>query len=337
MKAVLVTKPFEISIVDIPKPVIKENTDVLIKVIAGGICGSDVAIFNGTNSLATYPRIIGHEFCGRVVEVGSDVTNVSIGDIVAVDPVNSCGKCDACTGGHHNVCEFLEVSGVHRDGGFSEYYLSKEDNCHVLRFYNDEAEAALVEPYSIGSEINHQARINNKDFVVVMGSGPIGITAMQIAKSRGAVVLMTDLLESRLIRAKKMGADFVLNVSQNNLAENILSYCQRKPSVIVDTVCSVSSPVEAMKLAAPAGRVVILGTRKDPSEIPQVLFTMKELEVIGSRLSNNRFPEVINFFEENKGINSDLVTHSFNFEQVADAINTVIEHPEEVCKVQLKF
>ena len=120
MKAVYVSKPYEISIVEVPKPEIREGNEVLIKVLCGGICGSDIGIFNGTNSLATYPRIIGHEFGGIVEEVGADVTDLKPGDHVAVDPVRSCGHCYACTHDRHNVCNTVEVVGVHRDGGFAE-------------------------------------------------------------------------------------------------------------------------------------------------------------------------------------------------------------------------
>ena len=97
MKAIKVIKPFDVQIVEVEKPEIKKGTDVIVKITSGGICGSDIGIWNGTNSLATYPRIIGHEFGGIVVEIGKDVKNIKVGDKVAVDPVVSCGECYACT------------------------------------------------------------------------------------------------------------------------------------------------------------------------------------------------------------------------------------------------
>ena len=310
----------------------------MVKVVAGTICGSDIAIYNGTNSLATYPRIIGHEFGGEVVDVGSGVSGVSVGDIVAVDPVNSCGVCTMCTTGHHNICEVLEVAGVHRNGGFAEYFLTKEKNCYTLPdSVTDNKLSALVEPYSIGCQCNNRARIGADDFVVVLGSGPIGITVMQIAKSRGANVLMTDLLDARLERAKNMGADWVVNVTKDDLKEKVLEYGGRRPNVVVDGICSVDSPVQALDLAAPAGRVVLLGTRKDPSPIPQVFFMMKELDVFGSRLSNYCFPAVIELFKAGKVTPADMVTHDFPYEDVAEAIELIMNKPEEVCKVRLVF
>ena len=126
MKAVIVEKPFEIRVGEVPKPEVKGDGDVLVRVLYGSICGSDIGIYRGTNSLATYPRIIGHEFGGVVAEIGAGVTGVSVGDHVAVDPVSSCGKCYACRSGRHNVCSTVEVAGVHRDGGFAEYFLADE-------------------------------------------------------------------------------------------------------------------------------------------------------------------------------------------------------------------
>ena len=126
MKAIKVIEPFKVEIVDVPKPVIERKDDVIIRITSGGICGSDIGIYNGTNSLATYPRLIGHEFGGIVTEVGEAVTAVKPGDKVAVDPVRSCGHCYACRIGRHNVCSTLEVMGVHRDGGFAEYVSAPE-------------------------------------------------------------------------------------------------------------------------------------------------------------------------------------------------------------------
>ena len=135
MKAIKVIEPFKVEIVDVPKPVIERKDDVIIRITSGGICGSDIGIYNGTNSLATYPRLIGHEFGGIVTEVGEAVTAVKPGDKVAVDPVRSCGHCYACRIGRHNVCSTLEVMGVHRDGGFAEYVSAPEANVHI--FQND--------------------------------------------------------------------------------------------------------------------------------------------------------------------------------------------------------
>jgi L-gulonate 5-dehydrogenase len=338
MKAVKVIEPFKVEIVDIPKPVIEKDNDVIVKITSGGICGSDMGIYKGTNSLATYPRIIGHEFGGIVAEVGKNVTKVKVGDKVAVDPVISCGHCYACSIGRHNVCSTLEVMGVHRDGGFTEYVKAPENNIHKFNVDFDESLLGLVEPYTIGVEINNRGQIHKGDKVLIMGSGPIGICAMQVAKRNGAQVMMTDLVKERLMKAKSMGADEVVLVSEENLEERIATFTDGEGiPVVIDTVCVPSSFEQSVKLACPAGRVVVIGLNGKPSEIVMADITKKELTIVGSRLNCNCFDEVIAGFEDGSLQPDQLKTKAFNYKDIMDAINMIQEHPQEVLKVVLKF
>ncbi len=339
MKAVVVKKPFEIEIQEVENPVITAGNEIIIKVVSGGICGSDMGIYNGTNSLATYPRIIGHEFAGIVHEIGSDVTSVKVGDFVAVDPVNSCGVCFACKSGHHNVCGTLEVTGVHRDGGFAEFVKTTESNAYILDPKKvDLLSGCLVEPYSIGMEVNKRGRISKGDKVLVMGAGPIGITIMQVAKANGAEVMMTDILDDRLELAKDMGANRVVNVMTEKLEDAVNAFTdgQGMP-VVADAVCSVKSIEEAFHFAAPSGRVVTLGLLNKPSNIAQVDFTKKGLDVLGSRLNNYRFPEVINLFESKAVSPSKLITQTFHYTKIAEALDFIKNNQSEVCKVVVTF
>ena len=260
-----------------------------MKITSGGICGSDIGIYNGTNSLATYPRVIGHEFGGIVEEVGSGVSNIKPGDKVAVDPVVSCGHCYACRINHHNVCSTLEVMGVHREGGFAEYVVSAASNVHKFHQDIDEAYLGLVEPFTIGVEINRRGQITKGDKVLIMGSGPIGIAAMQVAKMNGASVIMTDLVKERLEKAKSMGADEIVLVTEENLEERLDKFTDGEGiPVIVDTVCIPTSFEQCVQL----GRIVVIGLKNQPSAITMADITKKELTIVGSRLNNNCFDEV---------------------------------------------
>ncbi|SHF25913.1 zinc-binding alcohol dehydrogenase family protein [Alkalibacter saccharofermentans] len=339
MKTILVEKPFEIKIAEVEKPAIENKDDVLIKIISGGICGSDIGIFNGSNSLATYPRIIGHEYGGQVVEVGDGVTDLIVGDKVAIDPVRSCGECFACKNGRHNVCSTLEVTGVHRDGGFAEYIVVPAANAYKIDTSKVPEELiSLVEPYSIGAQINARGEIKKGDKVLIMGSGPIGVCTMQIAKARGAEVVITDIVTSRLERAKEMGADIVVNVLEEDLSKVIMDFTNNEGMpVVIDSVCSVESFEQSVGMASPAGRVVVIGLLSKKSAIAQVEITKKELNIIGSRLSNYRFPEVIEGFESGVLTPEKLRTHSFHYTEVVKAFELIKEHPEQVCKVTLRF
>ena len=338
MKAIKVIEPFKVEIVDVPKPEIKNDDDVIVRITSGGICGSDIGIYNGTNSLATYPRLIGHEFGGIVTETGKNVTSVKAGDKVAVDPVISCGHCYACRIGRHNVCSTLEVMGVHRDGGFAEFVCAPEANIHKFHKDFDESFLGLVEPFTIGVEINSRGQITKGDKVLIMGSGPIGIAAMQVAKRNGAEVIMTDLVKERLDKALSMGTDEVVLVSEENLEERLLKFTDGEGiPVIVDTVCIPSSFEQSVQLACPAGRIVVLGLKNVPSQITMADITKKELTIAGSRLNNNCFDEVIAGFEDGTLHPEQLMTKSYNYKDIMEALTMITEHPQDVLKLVLKF
>ena len=338
MKAIKVIEPFKVEIVDVPKPEIQKDDDVIVRITSGGICGSDIGIYNGTNSLATYPRLIGHEFGGIVEEVGKAVTSVKPGDKVAVDPVISCGHCYACRIGRHNVCSTLEVMGVHRDGGFAEYVCAPQENVHLFHKDFDESFLGLVEPFTIGVEVNRRGQITKGDKVLVMGAGPIGMTVMQVAKRNGAQVIMTDIVKERLDKALSMGADEVVLVSEENLEERLMKFTDQEGiPVIVDTVCSPASFEQSVQLACPAGRIVVLGLKNVPSQIVMADITKKELTIVGSRLNNHCLDEVIAGFEDGSLHPEQLMTRAYNYKDIMEALKEIQEHPQDVLKIVLKF
>jgi len=132
MEAVRIPKAYVIELLDIEEPVIEQDQEVKIKVKRVGICGSDMHIYHGTNPLATYPRIVGHEVTGEIVEVGSGVSKVEVGDHVVVEPIHYCGDCFACKSGRPNVCKEVTVFGVHEDGGMREFIVLPEKQIHKI-------------------------------------------------------------------------------------------------------------------------------------------------------------------------------------------------------------
>lgn len=338
MKVVRIAKPFDLALADLPEPEVRQDGDVKIRVKAAGICGSDLQIYKGTNPLAAYPRVIGHEFCGVVEEVGKGVTRVKVGDRVTVDPVVSCGECRACRMGRHNVCEHLEVIGVHRDGGFCEHIVVPEANVFRADPKIPFDLLATAEPFSIGAQINARGQISQGDIVLIMGSGPIGLCTLQIAKLHGAKVIITDLLPERLERAAKSGADSVIRIQGDNLESELLRLTDGEgPTVVVDTVCSPSSLEQAFAVSRPAGRVVVIGLTDRVSSLAQVDFTKKELTVTGSRLNCHRFGDVVKWMENGEIHPENLRSHVFPAEKVQEAFRIVQEAPEQVCKVIVSF
>ena len=171
-----------------------------------------------------------------------------------------------------------------------------------------------------------------------MGSGPIGITVMQVAKARGASVMMTDLFDSRLERAKALGADIVLNVREKDLEKEVMAWTEGEGMpVIVDSVCTPASFEQAVSLTSAAGRVVTLGLVNKPSAIASVQLVKKELDLVGSRLNNHRFPEVIEGFENGSLTPAGIVSSRYPAAEADKALKHLIEHPEDECKVVLSF
>ena len=339
MKAVIVDRPRSLRVADVPGPRISHPEDVLVRVSYGSICGSDVGIYTGANTIVTYPRIIGHEFGGIVEAVGSAVEALKPGDAVAVDPVISCGRCRACRSGRPNVCAGVEVRGVHRNGGFAEYAVAPEASAHRIDLQRVPPEAvALVEPYSIGVEVAHRGRIGAGDRVLVLGAGPIGLTVMQVAKLKGANVMIADLMDSRLARAKWLGADATVNVACDDVARAVMDFTQGEgASVVVDCACTPDTFRQALELAGAAGRVVSLGLVARPSAIASMEIVKKGLDVLGSRLNNRRFPEVIDLFERGSIDPTAILSAVLPCDDAEAAIRQILQHPEETCKLALRF
>ena len=169
MKAVQIVKPNDLRIIDMDKPTIDAKNNVLVKIKAAGICGSDVGIYHGTNAAATYPRVIGHEIVGVVEEVGGNAKKIKVGDRVIVDQVTACGTCYACRKGRPNVCEHLQVRGVHIDGGYREYMAVPESDVYVLPDSLSYQDAVMIEPTTIAVQACSRAQLEFQDTVMIIG------------------------------------------------------------------------------------------------------------------------------------------------------------------------
>ncbi|WP_196604258.1 zinc-binding alcohol dehydrogenase family protein [Pectinatus haikarae] len=338
MKAIVIEKPGEINIIDREIPNITTN-QVLIKVKAAGICGSDVHIYHGKNAFATYPRVVGHEFVGEIVKIGKDVKGFQEGDRVAVDPVVSCGECYPCKIGRHNVCRNLQVMGVHMDGGFQEYVAVEYQQLYKLPENIPWEIAATVEPFSIGAQVAHRGRLSASDTVLICGAGPIGLIILQVAKMKGAKVAILDIVETRLKKAKELGADKTINGKEKNITEAINEFTNGEGVNLIYEATGNKNILQTCirELPSPAGRIVVLGFTTDELSFRQVDIMSRELEIIGTRLNNHRFAEVIEWFKQNRVQQKEIITHTFPFEKAKNAFKLNDEKPEEVFKIILTF
>lgn len=334
MKSVVIERPGLLQLQE--RPLLTPSTgEVRVKVRFASICGSDVHIWHGHNPFARYPRVIGHEFFGVIDAVGDGVDAARIGERVAVDPVVSCGHCYPCSIGRPNVCRELQVIGVHRDGGFSEYALAPAGNAYTLPEAIPDTLASLVEPFTIAANITAFLKPQPDDVALIYGSGPMGLTAIQVLKGvyKVKTVIVADRLDERLALAKANGADVVLNNGAAPLAEQLGGV---QPTLIIDAACHPSILAEAAALASPAGRIGLLGFSGEACTVTQQSLTSKELSLFTSRLNSHRFPEVIAWMEQGLIQPEKLVTHTLPLSQIEQAMTLFEKDPRSCCKVILQ-
>jgi len=337
MESIKVIAPGELLVDTLPAPDPAAG-EVRVKVGYAGICGSDLHIYHGSHPFVKYPRIIGHEFAGVIDAVGAGVNVAKIGQRVSVDPVVSCGHCYPCSIGRSNICHNLQVVGVHLEGGFSEFCCVPEQLAFLLPDSVDDVSAAMVEPFSIAANMLNRTGANARDTALVYGAGPIGLTLVQVLKGVYGVkqLIVVDRLDSRLQGALESGADVVVNNSEIDLA-TWLQQQQLSPTLIIDAACHPAIFAEATRIAAPAGRIGLMGFPAETSEVVQRFLNAKELTIYASRLNNKLFPAVIDWMASGKIQPHKLISHHFNFHEIQQALDLFETNPMACCKVLLKF
>lgn len=338
MKAIQIVKPGELKIIDMQKPVIDEHNNVLVKMKAAGICGSDVGIYHGTNAAATYPRVIGHEMVGVVDEVGSNVKYLKVGDRVIINQVVSCGHCYPCNHNRGNVCDNLQVRGVHIDGGYREYMAVPEEDCYILPDNLRDADAVMIEPTTIAIQSLSRAELQDDDMLFIIGCGALGSSILRMARLSKATIISGDIVDDKLKEAGEHGADYTVNLLANDFEEKIREYTKgRGPTVTIDAACTKDSLMNAIKVTGNAGRVITMGFSVSPTEVNQFLITSKELDVRGSRLQNKKFGEAIELIKQGKIDLTNAVSHTFNFMDAQKAFDFIDSGDYSIRKIALMF
>lgn len=337
MKAVKIIKPNELKIVEIDKPEIDGYNNVLVKIKASGICGSDVGIYHGTNAAATYPRVIGHEIVGEVVETGDNASKVKIGDRVIIDQVTACGKCYACRHNRPNVCQNLKVRGVHIDGGYTEYIAVPDKDCYVIPDFLSYEDAVLIEPTTIAVQACSRAKLVEEDELLIMGYGALGARMLSIAKLHGCKIIVADVVDAKLEDAKKNGADYVINLLSEDIYQKCKEYTTNAygPTVAIDCACTKESLGTLVKVTGNAGRIITMGFSIDPTEVTNFGITSKELDIRGSRLQNRKFQEVIDLIKDGKVDLNHKVSHTYKFTDAQKAFDFNDTHDPSIKKIVL--
>ena len=339
MKAIQIVKPNELKVIDMDMPKIEQPDQVLVKMKAAGICGSDVGIYHGTNAAATYPRVIGHEMVGVIEAVGSGVTNRKVGDRVIIDQVTACGHCYACRKGRPNVCGNLQVRGVHLDGGYREYMVVPEKDCYLLPDFLKDEDAVMIEPTTIAVQACSRAELCAEDNLMIIGAGALGNSILRIARLyHPNKLIMVDIDDAKLSESLQHGATDVINSRTEDVVARAHELTDGYgPTVTIDAACFKGSLLTACQATGNAGRVITMGFSVAPDEINQFVITSKELDVRGSRLQNRKFQAVIDLVNEGKVDLSNSVSHTFNFQDAQKAFEFNDSHDPSIRKIVLTF
>ncbi len=339
MKAVQIVKPNELRVIEMEKPTLDAHNNVLVKMTAAGICGSDVGIYHGTNAAATYPRVIGHEMVGVVVETGPTAQKVKVGDRVIIDQVVPCGHCYACRKGRPNVCGNLQVRGVHIDGGYREYMAVPDTDCYLVPDSLTDAEAVMIEPTTIAVQCCSRAQLESEDAVLIIGSGALGSSILRIVRLyHPQKIIVADIDDAKLQEALQNGATDVIN----SLKEDVPARCRELTggygvTVSIDAACVKTSLLTALQATGNAGRVITMGFSVAPTEVNQFVITSKELDVRGSRLQNRKFQDVIDLINAGKVDLRGSISHTFPLTEAQKAFDFVDSRDPSIRKIAFTF
>lgn len=339
MKTIIINNPGEVDIIEQAMPVRKQG-EALLKILYGGICGSDLGTYRGTFAYASYPRIPGHEFSAEIIEIGDNDRNLKPGMIVTCNPYFNCGHCYSCQRGLVNCCTSNETMGAQRDGAFSEYITMP-----IERIYDGKGLSAktlaLIEPFCISYHGISRANIQPNDKVLVIGAGTIGVLAAVAAKAKGAKVYISDVAENKMNYAiETFGLDGgILNDSPENFIKRVEEITNGNYfDVTIEAVGLPSIFQACIDAAAFGARMVQIGVGKRTHEFDFTLLQKKELNVYGSRNALKKdFLELIDLVKSGKVDLEKIVTNTYNLDEADKAFQDFSKNAASMLKVVIKF
>ena len=316
-------------------PTIKAG-HAIIKIKRIGICGTDLHAFEGTQPFFSYPRILGHELSGELMEF-DDAPGFEKGEAVSIMPYFYCGYCIACRSGKPNCCTKINVFGVHIDGGMKEYIsVPSKYLLHGEGLSFDEL--ALVEPLAIGAHGIRRADVQPGDFVLVIGAGPIGLGTMEFARIAGGNVIALDVNENRLEFCKsKLNVHATINATSQDVTQQLSEVTNGDmPSKVIDATGNLKAINNALNYLAHGGNYVLIGLQKEPFSFSHPEFHKRESTLMSSRNATAEdFKHVIKSMKAGLVDPKTYITHRLEFSQLKDNFESLLNPANGVIKAMV--
>jgi len=343
MNAAVLTGRRRIEVREVREPLLTNETDVLIRVEATGICGSDVHYYSEGrigDQVVEYPFVVGHECAGVVLEVGRAVTRLKPDDRVAIDPAVVCGLCDQCLAGRPNTCRNLRYLGTpgQMPGCLSDVIPMPEQNCHLLSEGMSMNEGALVEPLSIGVYSLKLLAGCLPGKMAILGSGPIGLAVLLAAKAAGVrTVYITDKIEERVQAARTAGADWSGNPERSDIVARIRASEPGLLDAVFECCGDQTALDQAVDLLKPGGTLLIVGIPvSDRVSFDIHKLRRKEISILNVRRQSHCFPEAIQLIKNQKANVRFMSTHEFSLADAAKAFELVSGYRDGVIKAIIR-
>jgi threonine dehydrogenase-like Zn-dependent dehydrogenase len=336
MKTLVCIKPGEFEYREADAPLARPGESIL-KIRRVGICGTDLHAFEGTQPFFEYPRILGHELAGDLVDL-DQAPGFQPGEAVTVIPYFNCGHCVACRNGKPNCCAMLRVCGVHVDGGMVEYLSVPSASLVHGRGLNHD-HLALIEPLAIGAHAVRRATIQPGEFVLVIGAGPIGLGAIESARIAGAEVIAMDINEDRLrFCRERLNLLHTVNAAQDPMGQ--ISHITRgdMPTVVIDATGSRKAINEAFHYMAHGARYILVGLQKGEICFSHPGFHKREGTLMSSRNATREdFDNVIDALERRLIDPAAYITHRVPFDQIKSQFASWLNPATGVIKAMVEL
>ena len=336
MKTIILNKPQELQLISRDFDDTLSKNEALLKIHRIGICGTDYHAYRGRQPFFSYPRVLGHELGAEVIALGNGVgaNGIKIGDKVSVEPYLNCGECQPCQNGKTNCCESLKVLGVHIDGGMTEYLKVPVNKLHKSDLLGYE-QLALVETLGIGSHAVQRANVNENDFVLVIGAGPIGLSVIQFAKINGAKIAVMDFSKQRLDFANEaIGIDESIIAKEDFSADDLRKLLKGNlPTVVFDATGNAQSMMKAFSYVAFGGKLVYVGLFQGDVTFFDPDFHRREITLLASRNAlPTDFKHIISKMESGQINTKAWLTHEAAFVDLPTVFESWLDPKSQVIK-----